>query len=154
MTTPAHAMLHRTFSEIIHSTPQYGATVALRRVVLRTPLGLDFTADELASEQSDYHLACYDDGDLVACLVLVPLAGGRIKMRQVAVAPPMQSRGIGRELVRFAEDFARQRSFTQMTIHARTSAVPFYEKLGYERVGKEFVEVSIPHWEMQKRLSP
>jgi predicted GNAT family N-acyltransferase len=39
-----------------------------------------------------------------------------------------------------------------MTLHARSTAVPFYAKLGYECVGDEFIEVTIPHWEMRKAL--
>jgi predicted GNAT family N-acyltransferase len=37
-------------------------------------------------------------------------------------------------------------------MHARKSAVGFYEKLGYKIVGDEFEEVTIPHFEMQKTL--
>jgi predicted GNAT family N-acyltransferase len=37
-------------------------------------------------------------------------------------------------------------------MHARKSAVGFYEKLGYEIEGDEFEEVTIPHYEMQKTL--
>ena len=40
-----------------------------------------------------------------------------------------------------------------MTLHARDTAIPFYKKLGYECVGEPFVEVTILHQAMQKRLS-
>ena len=74
-------------------------------------------------------------------------------MRQVAVSPRAQGQGIGRALTEFAEDLARRRGFSRMTLHARAIAVPFYEKLGYQRVGDEFEEVTIPHWSMQKALA-
>src|SRR5690348_3196872 len=112
----------RCFSEAAHGSAEYEATVSLRRRVLREPLGLDFTRAELAAEAADYHLVANEDGALAACLILVPLESGAIKMRQVAVEPALQGRGIGRELVRFAEDFARERGFTRMTLNARTSA--------------------------------
>jgi predicted GNAT family N-acyltransferase len=38
-------------------------------------------------------------------------------------------------------------------MHARKTAVVFYEKLGYTSTGNEFTEVSIPHFVMEKRLS-
>nr|MBP8249907.1 GNAT family N-acetyltransferase [Chitinophagales bacterium] len=44
------------------------------------------------------------------------------------------------------------KGFTLMYCHARDTAIPFYEKLGYSRVGEEFEEVTIPHWEMGKSL--
>jgi predicted GNAT family N-acyltransferase len=37
-------------------------------------------------------------------------------------------------------------------MHARQSAVGFYQKLGYQIRGEEFEEVTIPHYEMQKQL--
>jgi predicted GNAT family N-acyltransferase len=37
-------------------------------------------------------------------------------------------------------------------MHARKTAVGFYEKLGYKRIGNEFLEVTIPHYAMEKAL--
>ena len=39
-------------------------------------------------------------------------------------------------------------------MHARMTAVGFYAKLGYTRVGDGFTEVGIPHVKMEKRLQP
>jgi predicted GNAT family N-acyltransferase len=52
----------------------------------------------------------------------------------------------------FAENVARDRGYKVLHMHARKSAVGFYKKLGYEVVGDEFEEVTIPHYEMQKNL--
>jgi hypothetical protein len=37
-------------------------------------------------------------------------------------------------------------------MHARKTALGFYEKLGYSRQGEEFTEVTIPHYIMEKAL--
>jgi predicted GNAT family N-acyltransferase len=39
-----------------------------------------------------------------------------------------------------------------MVLHAREEAVPFYERLGYEKHGESFIAVTIPHFFMHKRL--
>jgi predicted GNAT family N-acyltransferase len=39
-----------------------------------------------------------------------------------------------------------------MVMHARKSALGFYEKLGYTPEGDEFEEVTIPHYLMRKKL--
>ena len=39
-----------------------------------------------------------------------------------------------------------------MTMHARKTSVPFFEKLGYAVCGEEFLEITIPHYEMEKAL--
>ncbi|HRF26714.1 MAG TPA: GNAT family N-acetyltransferase [Ferruginibacter sp.] len=37
-------------------------------------------------------------------------------------------------------------------MHARDSAVGFYEKLGYKVIGEGFMEVNLPHHLMVKEL--
>jgi len=37
-------------------------------------------------------------------------------------------------------------------MNARKTAKGFYEKLGYEIKGDEFVEVTLPHFYMQKNI--
>lgn len=136
-----------------HGTPDYDALVALRQEVLRAPLGLAFTPDQLAAEHGSYHLGGYSGGALAGCLVLRPLGGGRVQMRQVAVRAGWQGRGVGRALVEHAETRARELGFGVMVLHARESAVGFYETLGYQKQGARFWEVTLPHWEMTKTLS-
>ena len=145
-------MGRRALSQVLHGSAAYRASVLLRNEVLRRPLGLELTEEELERERSNYHLVCEENGELIGCLVLVPQSDNEIKMRQVAVSPHARGQGIGRALTEFAEEFSRQRGFTRMTLHARSTAVPFYEKLGYERTGDEFEEVTIPHCSMHKSL--
>jgi predicted GNAT family N-acyltransferase len=39
-----------------------------------------------------------------------------------------------------------------MSMHARKPTVPFFEKMGYKIHGPEFIEITIPHYEMVKEL--
>jgi predicted GNAT family N-acyltransferase len=39
-----------------------------------------------------------------------------------------------------------------MVLHARETAVPFYEAMAYTKIGDRFTEVTIPHWSMVKVL--
>ncbi|KXK56559.1 MAG: Histone acetyltransferase HPA2-like protein [Chlorobi bacterium OLB7] len=73
-------------------------------------------------------------------------------MRQVAVAESAQRSGIGKAMVDFSEHFAREHGFSEITMHARETAVPFYLNLGYEIIGDRFEEVSIPHFKMRKEI--
>jgi predicted GNAT family N-acyltransferase len=137
--------------EVEHLSPAYWETVGLRHDVLREPLGLRFSDEELRAEGGSWHLAAYSNGALVACMVLKPL-GLSVKMRQVATAQAQQRKGYGQQLVAFAEGLSRQRGGTRMELHARLTAVPFYERLGYHCVGEQFFEVGIPHFRMEKEL--
>jgi ribosomal protein S18 acetylase RimI-like enzyme len=70
----------------------------------------------------------------------------------MAVSPSMQKNGLGRSLLDFAEKVAYDSGFRKMVMHARKTAIGFYQKQGYEIKGEEFEEVTIPHFEMQKQL--
>ena len=137
---------------ILHNTPEYQAEVALRTSILRSPLGLSFAADQLSAEADSHHIGCYIDGKLVGCLVLKPIDVKQIQMRQVAVDEKIQGKGIGRMMVKHSEDFAKKLGFQEMLLHARETAVPFYEGLGYTKIGDRFTEVTIRHWAMIKTL--
>ncbi len=58
------------------------------------------------------------------------------RMRQVAVAADAQGRGIGRLLVAEFEAEAIRRGAARVTLHARQTAVAFYERLGYAVEGE------------------
>ena len=137
---------------IFHNSPEYKAEVALRSSILRQPLGLSFSADQLSAEVDSHHIGCYIDGTLVGCLVLKPIDVKQIQMRQVVVDEKVKGRGIGRMMVKYSEELARKLGFREMILHARETAVPFYERLGYARVGNRFTEVTIEHWVMVRAL--
>jgi predicted GNAT family N-acyltransferase len=70
----------------------------------------------------------------------------------MAVPNSMQGKGIGRALMVFAENIARDLGYKRLTMHARKTALGFYQKLGYQVTGDEFLEVTIPHFIMEKVL--
>ncbi|HWU34700.1 MAG TPA: GNAT family N-acetyltransferase [Methylovorus sp.] len=137
---------------IAHNSPEYHTAVALRHAILRAPLGLHFTPEQLAAEADAWHLGAYLVDRLVGYLLLKPLASGELQMRQVAVDATLQGQGIGRRLVSDAESRAQQHGMTAIRLHARENAVPFYQRLGYEVQGEPFMEIGLLHWRMAKQL--
>lgn len=139
--------------QVDFATPEYDDTVRLRGKILRAPLNLTFSEEDLAKEYSDIHLAAYDATWILrGCLVLTPKTNQVVKMRQVAVDFDEQGKGVGRALVNKSEVVARQNGFTRIELSARDTAVPFYEKLDYQVEGDVFEEVSIAHFKMVKNL--
>ena len=135
------------------ATPEYDETVSLRYKILRLPLNLDFTAEDLAKEYTDIHLVAYDEAWILrGCLVLTPKTKTVIKMRQVAVDADIQGKGVGRTMVEKSEQMARSLGYKMMELNARDVAVPFYKKLDYQVEGEMFEEVSIAHYKMVKVL--
>jgi GNAT superfamily N-acetyltransferase len=140
------------FREIEFGSPDYDAGVTLRSRVLREPLGLRPGPEERHEESGLIHLGAFEGTRLIACLMLHDVGEGQVRMRQVAVDFERQKGGIGTRLVHFSEEVARKRGLREMVMHARESAIPFYERLGYFCFGEPFVEVTVPHRHMKRVL--
>jgi predicted GNAT family N-acyltransferase len=143
-----------TLRELSWGTPDYDASVVLRSHVLRQPLGLYPGPEERPAEAKLRHLGAFDGERLVGCLMLEDKGEGRVRMRQVAVDFEHQRRGVGSKLVAFSERVARGAGFREMVLNARETAVPFYERHGYEKHGEPFSEVTVTHFAMSKPLAP
>jgi len=142
------------FKVIGYKTPEYEQMVSLRTKILRKPLGISFSEDDLERDKNDLLLAAYfpDSDQLVGCCILTPLSGVAIQLRQMAIDNSYQGQGLGGKLLQFAEQVAAERNFEYLYLHARKVAVDFYKKHGYTIESDQFTEVGIPHFEMIKAL--
>lgn len=137
---------------IDHGTAEYLQMVKLRDDILRKPLGLGFTPEELEGEKDNMLIAAFEEDRILGCCMLVEEQPGTVRLRQMAVLNDLQGKGIGRALMNFAENIARDRGYKILRMHARVNAVGFYEKVGYSIRGDQFEEVTIPHYVMEKQL--
>jgi predicted GNAT family N-acyltransferase len=137
---------------IDHGTKEYQQMVNLRNEILRKPLGLTFDQEELDKEKDDILMGAFEDERLLGCCLLSRVDAGTVRLRQMAVPNNMQGKGIGRALMIFAENIARDLGYKKLCMHARKTAVGFYQKLGYTISSDEFLEVTIPHYTMEKTL--
>ena len=94
--------------QIEFGTPKFDEALHLRDLVLRKPLKMEFTPEDIATEYDSFHIACYHNitNELGAFLILKPGSDDKLKMRQVAVHPELQSHGLGSFLVNESEKFA------------------------------------------------
>lgn len=138
--------------QIDHGTPEYNKMITLRMDILRKPLGLSFSPDELQKEKDDILIGAFEDDDILGCCLMTKTADKTLRLRQMAVQNNLQGKGIGASMMNFAETVARDKGFKKLTMHARKTALGFYEKLGYKVTGDEFEEVTIPHYVMEKKL--
>ncbi|KKD03239.1 GNAT family N-acetyltransferase [Streptomyces sp. WM6386] len=117
----------------------------------------------------------YDAYDAVAVHVLavrddgVPLGTGRLlhgspaadkvggdltlgSLGRLAVTQEARGLGVGVALVRAIEDAARALGLAAVDLHAQTHALGFYERLGYEAYGPEYLEAGRAHRGMRRAL--
>ncbi|HEX3875432.1 MAG TPA: GNAT family N-acetyltransferase [Bryobacteraceae bacterium] len=86
------------------------------------------------------------DDQIQAC-IYVELRGERAYFGLLSVEPAYQRSGLGKQLIAFAENFAREAGCRFMDINVidlRTELPPIYRKLGYSVSGTSPLPDSIP----------
>lgn len=140
-----------TFKEIAYRSKEWEEAVNLREKILREPLGSKFSEEELEEEKDHIQIAGFLNEKLVATAVLVT-EGQNMKMQRVVVTDNLRSKNIGSRMMSFCEELARDRNINIMYCHARNTAVNFYTRNDYQKVGDYFDEDGIPHLKMIKNL--
>ncbi len=134
------------------NSPEYKKALVLRDEILRIPLGMSIYNDDLSDENLQIHIGCVIEGEVVGILLLRRVDNETVQMRQVAVVEFLQGKGLGNEMVVFAEKIAKSNSYSKIILHARKTAVSFYEKLLYTKTSDEYLEIGIPHCTMEKNI--
>ncbi len=103
-----------------------------------------------------------DEFDPVSLHVLALDRGGRAigtgrllpdgHIGRLAVLAEWRGHGVGVALMNSLLELARERNFPEVALNAQTSAIPFYDRLGFQTEGEEFMEAGIPHRSMRLRL--
>ncbi|HRP89553.1 MAG TPA: GNAT family N-acetyltransferase [Edaphocola sp.] len=132
--------------------PEYLEVLQLRHEVLRAPLGLNLYQEDLSSEIDTQIFIYKENQKVIACLLALPVEVDTIRLKQMAVAPEYRGKGIGHKLLQAVEAYAMKKDFSLITFHARCSAIPFYEKMGYQTKSPIFEEVGLPHQIMEKNI--
>lgn len=134
------------------NSPDYFQALNLREKILRLPLGLKFTPEDITNDSNEYHLGAFVETKLIGNVSLKPINSEIIKLKQMAIDPTYQGKGIGSKLLQYAEKYAIANNFKEIQLHARCHAQEFYAKFGYIPQGETFIEVGIPHILMRKKI--
>lgn len=95
----------------------------------------------LIAQPAVWILTGWLDGQLIGTLCAEWHAETQVvHLGLIAVEPSLQNRGIGKALIKSAEQHARQQwqaQFSQMAvIHLRSALICFYQRLGYQPTGE------------------
>lgn len=135
-----------------YKSEDYKKAVKLRNKILREPLGIKMTEDFLAQDEQDIHFGIFEDDKILVSLTYKIIDETTIIMRQVATDEHLQGKGFGKKLVLFSEKHMAEKGYSHIILHARNTAVYFYNKLNYTAFGEEFEEVGLPHIKMEKYI--
>lgn len=108
---------------------------------------------EIEDEDQCIHFVLYDDnGQAAATCRLFKKGNGNVKLQRMAVLKEFRKQGLGKQIMQAAEKYAEDNQFEWIFLDAQTHALGFYQNLGYQEFGDEFLDANIPHLSMKKHL--
>ena len=110
----------------------------------------DLERDEDDSKALHF-MALADDRSVGTARIVFRDDGAAAKIGRVAVRRSNRGFGIGKLPIAAIEAAPDLRGVDYFLLDAQTHALQFYEGLGYEACGDEFVDAGIPHRHMRKR---
>lgn len=97
------------------------------------------------------HLFLEENGEVVAYLrAFSGETDGEIHIGRVLSVE--HNKGLGTVLMNKALEYFKENDVKSIVLNSQIPAVRFYKKLGFDIVGKEFIEAGIPHIKMVKYL--
>ena len=138
-------------AEAPYGSDLYAQAVKLREAMLRKPLGLTLSQEELTDDALRRHFCALTNGTVVGSVSFKPLGPHTLQLKQMAVADGRQGKGVGSRLLAFAEAWARRGGYGMIILNARIGVEDFYKRHGYAAEGEPFDENTIPHIRMTKR---
>jgi predicted GNAT family N-acyltransferase len=99
-----------------------------------------------------WHVLARLDGQPVGTARMVMLDQHRAKIGRVAVLSEHRGKGIATQLVQLLMEYARREGRTQAILDSQLTAMPLYEKLGFEAEGEVFLDADILHRRMVRKL--
>jgi GNAT superfamily N-acetyltransferase len=95
--------------EAVIGSDLYRQALRLREAVLREPLGLTITAEELADDAVRQHFCAISYGVVIGSVSLKPLDETTLQLKQMAVAEDRRRERIGALLLAHAEEWGGER---------------------------------------------
>jgi predicted GNAT family N-acyltransferase len=135
--------------QVCETDAQLAACFQIRMTVFVAEQNVPPELEMDAYDSTAIHYLALIDGAPVATARALDKSG-LAKIGRVAVLRQFRGQGIGAALMNFIHEDLERRGFQTLILEAQTYAIGFYEKLGYEAHGGEFLDAGIPHRHMTR----
>ena len=134
-------------------------TYTVRHAELRKGRPMEECAFDGDKDSSTLHIGGFLGNDLIAVATMLKRDMAKhgiqntFQLRGMAVLEDYQGKGIGKILLNFAENLAKEKEAQTLWMNARVSALGFYRNSGYKILGEVFEIPGIgPHYTMFKKF--
>ncbi len=121
---------------------------AIRQKVFIEEQGVpeDLELDEL--DPLAMHALAYQGSECIGTGRLVNIGGGYGQIGRMAVLPRFRKNGVGQAILKRLIDQAQSEGMVSLILHSQVTAIPFYEKQGFQAQGDIYDEAGIAHRNM------
>ncbi len=134
------------------TSQNFDAYYQLRWEVLRKPWNQPIGSEKDDAEDQSFHVMALDENE--TCVGVCRLQFNsplEMQVRFMGVRRDQQGKGVGKMLMNYMEEKAKEKGAEKIILHARENAVPFYLSIGYKKLEKTFLLFeTIQHYKMEK----
>ncbi len=123
----------------------------IRKIVFIDEQKVSYEDEFDLDEKTRIPFVVYKDNKPIATARIF-LANDYSKIERVAVLKEYRHLGIGSLIMNHLCNYSLSHNLKLIKIGAQISALRFYEKLGFEKYGDEYLDANIPHYNMRKAL--
>ncbi|MHC5936500.1 GNAT family N-acetyltransferase [Nostoc sp.] len=124
----------------------------VRWLVLRKPLEMAQGTEQDNHEKDSFHLLAIVNERIVGSARLQEVSGELGLISYVAVLPEFCNQRIGSRLIEKLIEKAQQNKLKILKLRARTTALKFYKRLGFQETSQVFDYLGIAHITMEMKL--
>ena len=136
---------------VVALTDDLATCLSIRRIVFIEEQGVPEAEEVDGLDSEAIHLLAFD-GERAVGTARILMADAYGKIGRVAVLKEARGTGVGVALIKAATAEIRARRGSQAKLGAQTSAIGFYERLGFVAQGPEYMDAGIPHRDMVSGL--
>lgn len=133
----------------IRSHEEFLAALRVRVEVFVDEQGGPLTDEPDPWDSTAQHFIVLSEGRIVGTARLYQPERGVGKIGRVAILRAYRGRGWGVSLIEELLAQARALGFAEVILDAQVSAVPLYQRFGFQPEGNEFEDAGIPHRRMR-----
>ena len=137
--------------ENISNVSEIPESIKIRDIVFKQEQSAQIDPERDPIDLAAIHLIMYLDNE--------PIGSGRVTENDgkcyigfVAIVKEHRGKSYGKILMLELTELAKRKGKKEVFIHAQLHAIPFYEKLGWELFGEEFIRSGIRHRHMSYKF--
>lgn len=123
----------------------------IRNRVFQDEQGFEDEFDEIDENNRAKHMVIYKNGEPIATCRFFKI-NDEYKIGRIAVVKEYRGQGIGKMIVRCAEEKVYELGGRELCLSSQVRAQGFYEKIGYVTEGEIYMDQMCPHIKMRKKL--